>query len=245
MSSLSVDDALTLIRSLGELGPQAVQWLASVYNSNIRYVSDAEIGLFLTKYDCPNERPRLFGVLKRLEMVQNHVSPPLPKILEKLYEKGHNPAIEAGSPEAYALMAWNHNKVEGWLIHPDVLLWSARLSGNGKSEGEKRSAKQRKTRKANGNDDARTKIIAALILHHKYNNGAIGDYSPIGVKELTEKAGLGSKSTASKFFTDEWCQDGSNRTGWPIYRSHCCNLENQAKLRAWLMMLNGDNPMKV
>lgn len=100
---------------------------------------------------------------------------------------------------------------------------------------EKNSIKKKST----NSGEARVKIIAALTQHHQYDDGMIGNYAPIGVNALKRLASVGSNSTVSKFFTDEFGSEPdtkkSTQTGHPIYLAICINPERHAKLRVWLM----------
>ena len=51
--------------------------------------------------------------------------------------------------------------------------------------------------------EGRIKLIAALTKHHEYARGGCLNTAPIGSNELARKAGV-SKSTASRFFADEF-----------------------------------------
>ncbi len=184
-----------------------------------------------------NELRSLLGLrLVEVARVVGHVDPTswgLPFVQQTM-----NTCLDASGPHAIiGPMQRRYHELLTWrflLAGPCTDL----APGKGKTEKPDRA----KNRKLNG--DARTKIIATLTEHHNYNNGAIGNYLPIGVGELAKKAQLGSKSTVTKFFTDEWGNKETGSTGWPIYRSICCNPARHDKLSAWLMILNGDNPMK-
>lgn len=81
--------------------------------------------------------------------------------------------------------------------------------------------KKRSTEKG----EARSKIIAALTSHHKYEEGSVLNTDPIGVNELARMV-LVSGSTASEFFKDKF---GSHAN----YRAACGNpatIANQIKL---------------
>ncbi|HQR06470.1 MAG TPA: hypothetical protein PLN21_06595 [Gemmatales bacterium] len=101
----------------------------------------------------------------------------------------------------------------------------------------------KKRKKGTINGEARPKIVGMLLEHHKYDSGSIGNYAPIGVRELAEKAEV-SSSTVTLFFVDAWGKTRKSNGGWTVYRTMCLNPENHELLRVWLKALNGDNPVK-
>jgi hypothetical protein len=68
-------------------------------------------------------------------------------------------------------------------------------------------AEKRRRKRSTAKGDARPKIISALTVHHKYDNGSALYLEPISVSELARKAEV-SKSTVSKFFTNNFGEKG-------------------------------------
>ena len=94
-------------------------------------------------------------------------------------------------------------------------------------------AKQQKRSTDRG--DARTKIIAALNAHHKYDNGSCLNAEPIGNNELARLA-KSAPSTANGFFNKEF--GGSDRKkGYATYRVVC---RDSGRLVDSLKALNDD-----
>lgn len=128
MFSISTADGIAMIQNLGEIGPKIVEWLAATYNANVRYVTYDEVKAYLTKENAPNDLPRLHGVMTKLQIVEKYVHPPLPKLLEKLFESGSNPALVKGTTECESYLNWLHTKQEGWMLQPEVLLWASKVA---------------------------------------------------------------------------------------------------------------------
>jgi hypothetical protein len=80
--------------------------------------------------------------------------------------------------------------------------------------------------------EAEAKLIAALLMHHRYDNGWFENDEPIGVNELARRADV-SKSTASLFLHNMF---GSHAR----YKRVC---QDKAKLRLLLRELNGEHPI--
>jgi len=99
-------------------------------------------------------------------------------------------------------------------------------AGGQQAEGEKpRTTKKRSTERGEG----RTKLIAALIAHHKYAGGSCLNPAPIGNNELAKAAAV-STSTASTFFNKEF-------EGHTKYRAICRDI---GKLVNSLKLLSGE-----
>ena len=100
--------------------------------------------------------------------------------------------------------------------------------GSAKGRGKRSTAK----------GDAQAKIIAALTLHHEYQDGSCLNQSPIGSNELARAAHV-TGSTASKFFNDKWGKkiNGKKKNGHRRYQTIC---QSSANLIASLKLLNGD-----
>jgi hypothetical protein len=77
--------------------------------------------------------------------------------------------------------------------------------------------------------DSRDKLIAALTLHHKYENGSCLNFEPIGNNKLAKAAQV-SASTASAFFQKEF-------GGYSKYRFSCRDKQN---LVGCMKLLNGE-----
>lgn len=99
--------------------------------------------------------------------------------------------------------------------------------------GSKREAdKPGRLKRSTESGEARSKIIAALAAHHRYDNGSCLNLAPIGVNELAKKIGV-SKSTVSVFF------DGKFK-GHSKYRNQHCR--DAGYLASSLKLLMGDFP---
>jgi hypothetical protein len=72
------------------------------------------------------------------------------------------------------------------------------------------------TREETGNT---TKLIAALVKHHRYADGSCLNEDWVGVRELTRLAGVKSTSTTSEFF-DKWFNKGK-KGGHRQYKIIC------------------------
>jgi len=88
---------------------------------------------------------------------------------------------------------------------------------------------RRMAKKSTESDEARTKLIATLTKHHKYDDSSCLNLIPIGNNELARAARV-SISTASKFFNDEF-------KGHALYKVIC---RDSSKLAAALKLLNKD-----
>jgi hypothetical protein len=88
--------------------------------------------------------------------------------------------------------------------------------------------KSRKTKRSTAQGEGRIKLIAALTKHHKYAEGSCLNLEPIANNELARLAGVG-KSTASKFFTDQF-------GGHPKYKGYFC--KDASRLVGALKLLN-------
>ena len=90
-----------------------------------------------------------------------------------------------------------------------------------------------KNKRSTGKGEAQAKIVAALTLHHKYENGQCDKSTgPIRVNELARLAVV-SKSTASTFFRKEF---GNGRFE---YNRTC---DNYKELVNYLRRVNGEKP---
>ncbi len=92
-----------------------------------------------------------------------------------------------------------------------------RTETGGKSSGEP-AAKDKppvRTKKSTQKGDAKEKLSAALVTHHKYKNGRCGQTEPIQNNALARLAGV-SRSSAARFFTSEF-------EGYQAYRRKCTN----------------------
>jgi len=90
---------------------------------------------------------------------------------------------------------------------------------------EPRTTKKRSTERGEG----RFKLIAALIEHHKYDNGSCLNPAPIGNNELAKAAEV-STSTASAFFNEQF-------KGHTKYKAICRDI---GKLVHSLKLLSGE-----
>jgi hypothetical protein len=103
---------------------------------------------------------------------------------------------------------------------------STRGQSNPDGGGELKTVKpKRSTHKG----EARAKLIAALTLHHRYEDGGCLNTEPIGVKALARQAKVSSGS-ASEFFTREF-------EGQLAYKTMCRNPDGLTKK---LKRLNGE-----
>lgn len=75
-------------------------------------------------------------------------------------------------------------------------------------------------------------IIAGMRLHHKYEHGGIGNWEPIGVRELAEQVGVG-KTTVSEWITTKF---GSH----DAYKA-CCRSKT---IGMKLQQLSGETPSR-
>lgn len=98
-------------------------------------------------------------------------------------------------------------------------------------DGRRKAAKKSTTP-----GDAQHKLATALIVHHRYENGGCGNWTPIGNNALAELAAV-SQGSASRFFNQHWGDDEGKR-GHSRYEAACRNKGILAKLRE----LNGDSP---
>jgi hypothetical protein len=87
----------------------------------------------------------------------------------------------------------------------------------------------RKLKRGTERGEAREKIIAALCLHHRYEDGSCLNLVPIGNNELARKLGVGP-ATVSEFFKREF----------KGHRKYCSTCRETATLVAALKMLRGE-----
>lgn len=92
----------------------------------------------------------------------------------------------------------------------------------------------KKPKRSTQKGEAKAKLIAALTLHHQYEEGSCLNQEPIGCNELASKAQV-ANSTASAFFA-------KNFGGHDKYRRMCSNLK---KLIPSLKLLNGEYPPSI
>ncbi|MEX0701300.1 MAG: hypothetical protein WD069_04325 [Planctomycetales bacterium] len=102
------------------------------------------------------------------------------------------------------------------------------------AEEENGKGQKKKSKKSTGKGEAREKIIAALALHHEYDDndadGLCGNCASVGVRELGRLAEV-SHQSASDFFNAEF------ETGRFGYRALCRRPED---LAAWIRRLRGE-----
>jgi hypothetical protein len=97
--------------------------------------------------------------------------------------------------------------------------------------GQQQAPESGKTRKrSTEKGEARSKIVAALTEHHRYANGSCMNQEPIGVGELKRKSHVGSKSSVSRFFKQ-------NFKGHGKYKAVC---RDRTSLITALKMLNDE-----
>jgi len=89
--------------------------------------------------------------------------------------------------------------------------------------------RKKKSKRSTESGEAREKLIAALTLHHKYENGSCLNWEPVGCNQLAELAKV-SGSTASEFFAKKF-------KGWGEYKRFC---QNEVKILGSLAQLNGE-----
>jgi hypothetical protein len=105
-----------------------------------------------------------------------------------------------------------------WIEASDEYERSDKLNNKFDLEGRTGATKhKRSTTKG----EARAKLIAAITLHHNYDNGSVLNTEPIGVKALAKEAGV-APASASRFFAKEFkghkkydamCSDPSTLVG--------------------------------
>jgi hypothetical protein len=86
-----------------------------------------------------------------------------------------------------------------------------------------------KLKRSTAKNEAQSKIVAALLLHHQYDDGGCLNLEPIGVRPLARLARV-RESTVSDFFKKRF-------GGWEIYRVKC---RDAGSLAVSLKLLNGD-----
>lgn len=86
-----------------------------------------------------------------------------------------------------------------------------------------------KLKRSTAKNEAQSKIVPALLHHHKYDDGGCLNLEPIGVRQLARLAGV-RESTVSEFFKKRF-------GGWNAYRVKC---RDAGCLADSLKVLNGD-----
>lgn len=109
------------------------------------------------------------------------------------------------------------------------------LSSTSNTTGAARSPAV-KSKRGTAKGEAREKIIAAITLHHKYENGCLGNSEPVGNNALARAAGGVAQSSVSAFFKKEFGEE----QGHAEYKALC--VRNPPGLLLWLKKLNGDLP---
>jgi len=82
----------------------------------------------------------------------------------------------------------------------------------------------KKSKRSTVKGETEDKLIAALTMHHKYDDSSVLNYEPIGVNELGRKAKVAS-STASVFFNKKFSGHGK-------YQQYCINSKIGTSLKA-------------
>jgi len=79
--------------------------------------------------------------------------------------------------------------------------------------------KTRKTPKRSSRSSDAELFIAALLVHHQYNNGGCGNYEPVTVRGLAETLNV-APATATRRFNKQFPGSG-NEKGHAVYSRHC------------------------
>jgi len=82
----------------------------------------------------------------------------------------------------------------------------------------------KKSKRSTVKGEAEDKLIAALTMHHKYDDGSVLNYEPIGVNQLGRRAEVAA-SSASDFFKKKF--DGHGK-----YQQYCRNSKIGTSLKA-------------
>ncbi|MSU78423.1 MAG: hypothetical protein EXS16_10050 [Gemmataceae bacterium] len=111
--------------------------------------------------------------------------------------------------------------------------------------GDTPPAKSKKRKRSTKKGEARDKLIAALLLHHKYEDDGCLNWQPIGNNDLARSAGNVSPTSAKLFFDKYFGIDSGapgkkakKTDGHSQYRVLC--MRNPNKVLKVLKFLNGD-----
>ncbi|MCX7428780.1 MAG: hypothetical protein NTW96_24530 [Planctomycetia bacterium] len=127
-----------------------------------------------------------------------------------LYDDGGRRSIEVGHPAGDPPVTW----IVRDPVMPTRAWTDARLdrtvaalrAWREAAEGKRGTRRKRSTEPG----EARAKIVAALTVWHKYENGGCGNTTPIGVNELARLADVGPASV-NRFFNKQF--GGARRAG--------------------------------
>jgi hypothetical protein len=101
---------------------------------------------------------------------------------------------------------------------------------------------QVRKKRSHGKGEAAEKIRFALLHHHGYDNGLVGNYAPIGVRELARLASKGtdnvSPASVTNFMNRNFSQDGKSN-GHANYRA-LCRIQGGSRLGNELKVLAGE-----
>jgi hypothetical protein len=92
-------------------------------------------------------------------------------------------------------------------------LQDAETPGNRPAEAPTGESVPKKSKRSTTPNEARAKLIPALLKHHEYDDGGCLNQEPIGNNELARSTGV-SKSATSEFFMKEF-------KGYEKYRAVC------------------------
>lgn len=94
----------------------------------------------------------------------------------------------------------------------------SRNEQTGQSEETDSTTVRRKSKRSTERGEARTKLIPALSLHHKYEDGSCMNVEPIGVNDLAKLADV-APSTTTAFFKKEF-------RGHEKYKTMCSDVSS-------------------
>lgn len=108
--------------------------------------------------------------------------------------------------------------------------------GDGETTSKRRGDGRVREKKSTVKGEAQEKIISALILHHKYQDGGCLNLEPIGLGELARKAEVG-KASVNRFFDKHFGVGKPKKGGHKKYIHVCGDITS---LITSLKLLNGE-----
>lgn len=94
--------------------------------------------------------------------------------------------------------------------------------------------------RSHGKGDAEDQLIAALTKHHKYSNGFIENYTPIGGNQLARLAGNVSNASVTAL----WKKHFNSKDGIKAYK-RACTFGGGKELLRTLRLMNNDYSAKI
>jgi hypothetical protein len=104
-------------------------------------------------------------------------------------------------------------------------------AGGGTPPAEEAAASEAASRKRDYDRSASENVLPALLVHHQYDQGSIGNYDPISLVRLETEFGI-KKATASRWFKAHFGAHQQYRVA--------CKRDRGKPLQEKLKKLNGD-----